>query len=176
MKEVVYDKKWLKSAPNTELYYMYRGVKEKNSLRYDLTVIPSMMLGEEFVKTKGHKHSRSYQELYIVLEGKAIYLMQRGKNEKIEDVFAVKAKRGNVVIIPANYGHITINPSPQTLKMTNWINKKCRSVYDLFEKMEGACYYYTKAGWIKNKNYTKIPKLRFEKPFKSMPKSLDFLK
>ena len=32
MKKVIYDKKWLKTADNLELYYMYRGVnKTKNS-------------------------------------------------------------------------------------------------------------------------------------------------
>ena len=30
IKKVVYDKKWLKTAPNLELYYMYRGLKKKN--------------------------------------------------------------------------------------------------------------------------------------------------
>ena len=42
--------------------------------------------------------------------------------------------------------------------------------------MKGAGYFYTKRGWIKNKNYAKIPKLRIEKPLKSKPKNLDFLK
>jgi len=28
MKSVIYDKKWLKTAPNRELYYMYRDVAE----------------------------------------------------------------------------------------------------------------------------------------------------
>ena len=56
MKDVIYDKEWLKSASNLELYYMYRGVEEKDGLRYDITIIPSRMLGKEYVKTKGHEH------------------------------------------------------------------------------------------------------------------------
>jgi oxalate decarboxylase/phosphoglucose isomerase-like protein (cupin superfamily) len=42
--------------------------------------------------------------------------------------------------------------------------------------MKGGCYYYTKSGWVKNKNYEKTPELRFEKPLKSIPKNIDFLK
>ena len=176
MKEVLYDKKLVQTAKNIPLYYMYRGLKEKNNLRYDITIMPSQMLGKEFVKTKGHKHRGHFQELYIVLKGKAIYLMQKGKDKIIEDVFFVSAKKGEAVIIPSNYAHVTINFSSTELKMANWISKKCKSDYKQFEKTEGACYYYTESGWIKNKNYVKIPKLRSKKPLRSIPQNLDFLK
>ena len=175
MREVVYDKKWLKTTPNLELYYMYRGLKKKDGLRYDITVIPAKMLGSEFVKTKGHEHVGDYGEVYIVLEGEAIYLMQKRKGKEITDVFAIKAKKGDVAIIPSGYGHITINPSKKDLKMANWMADGVKSDYTPILKMEGACYYYTEKGWIKNKNYKKVPKLRFEKPKKSIPKNLDFL-
>src|SRR3990167_10567232 len=95
MKEVLYDKKWVKESPNITLYYMYRGIKRKNGLRYDITIIPPKMLGKEFVKTKGHEHKNHFPELYMVLEGKALYLMQkRDKKGAVLDVFAVKAKNG----------------------------------------------------------------------------------
>lgn len=175
MREVVYDKEWFKTVPNLELYYMYRGLKKKDGLRYDITLIPDRMLGREFTKTKGHEHIGNYGEIYIVLEGEAIYLMQKRQGKEIIDVFAIKAKKDEVAIIPPGYGHITINPSKKDLKMANWISENCQSDYRLFEKMQGACYYYTKKGWIKNKNYKKVPELRFEKPKKSIPKNLDFL-
>jgi len=201
MKEVLYDQKWAKKSPNFELYYMYRGVKPRRrafgslrgkekrglpaqilknktweGLRYDITVIPPRMLGEEFVKTKGHEHLGNFGELYTVLKGKVIYLIQKFKKNQIIDVYAVKAKKGESVIVPPGYGHITINPASQELKEANWCSEKCKNIYDLYEKKQGACYYYTKSGWIKNKNYKKISKLRFEKPLKKMPRNLDFLK
>jgi len=182
MKDVIYDKEWFKTAPNLELYYMYRGIKNEKGLRYDITVISARMLGEEFVKTKGHEHSNKYAELYIVLEGEAIYLIQKCKEEMVEDVYAIKAKKGEIAIIPPYYGHITINPSKKNLKEANWVSENCQNKYELFEKMEGACYFYIlrpgsgQVGWIKNKNYKKIPKLRFEKPLKKIPKNLNFLK
>ena len=176
MKEVIYDKKWLKTAPNLELYYMYRGIKKEGNLRYDITVIPSRMLGKEFVKTKGHEHIGEYGELYMVLEGEAICLMQKRNGEKIEDVYAIKTKKGQVVIIPPGYSHVSINPSKKDLKMANWISEDCKSDYQMFEKIQGACYYYTQKGWIKNENYKEVPELRFEKPLKSIPKDLSFLR
>ncbi|MCD6500445.1 glucose-6-phosphate isomerase [bacterium] len=187
MKEVLFDGKWAKKASNFELYYMYRGIKKKNGLRYDITIIPPRMLGKEFVKTKGHEHLGKFGEIYIVLEGEAIYLMQKRENEKIKDVYVVRAKKGDIVVIPPFYGHVTINPSKKTLKMANWVAEKCKSSYDLFEKKRGACYFAIaqklkvknkklKIKWIKNKNYKNVPKLSFEKPLKRMPRNLDFLK
>lgn len=181
MKMVLYDQKWVqklsKKALKLELYYMYRSIKSKRQLRYDVTVIPANMLGEEFVKTKGHEHSpRKYGEIYTLLEGKAIYLLQKRKEEEIEDVYAIKAEKGEVVIIPSGYGHVTINPSKDRLVEGNWIDKRCKNDYGFFEKRKGACYFFTKEGWVKNENFKEVPPLRFEKARKSiMPDKSKFL-
>jgi len=166
MREVLYDQKWAKTAPNLELYYMRRMLEIKDGLRYDITVIPPQMLGLEFVKTKGHNHAGYYGELYIVLEGQGFYLYQKGDENKIEDVCVVKAKKEEAVVIPAGYGHVTINPSDRELKTANWVKKEDKGDFSLFEKMHGACYFYATKGWIKNKNYKKVPELRFKKPLK----------
>jgi glucose-6-phosphate isomerase len=183
MKNVVYDKEWFKTAKDCGLYYMYRMLKENNGLRYDITVVVAKMLGNEFNKTKGHNHAGFYGEVYMVLEGEGFYLFQKGDGNKIEDVCAVKAKKGDVIIIPAGYGHVTINPSDtKELKTANWLKKEDKGNFSLFEKMQGACYYYIlqpgsgQAGWIKNENYKSVPPLRFEKPLKSVPEDLNFLK
>jgi len=176
MKEVLYDQKWAKNAPNFALYYMYRAVKKKSGLRYNITVIPPRMLGNEFVKTKGHDHLGKFKELYTVLRGEAIYLFQKCKKDKVLDVYAIKAKKGESALVPARYGHITINPAKQELKEADWAVEDCKNVYGFIEKMKGMCYYYTKNGWLKNKNYQKVPKLRFKKPLKTVPEDLSFLK
>ncbi len=174
MKQVIYDKDWLRNASNLEVYYMFRAIKKKNRLRYDITIIPSLMLGKEFVKTKGHKHLGNYQELFEVLEGQAIFLAQKRKKGFIEDVYAVPAKKGEIVIIPSGYDHITINPIKKILKVGNWIAEECKNDYSPIEKKQGICYFYTKSGWIKNKNYKKVPKLRFEKSLNPVRKARIF--
>ena len=59
MRDVVYDMDWLKTAPDMDLYFMYRDLAmSKNDrsimldhhLRFDITVIPPGKLGVEFVK------------------------------------------------------------------------------------------------------------------------------
>lgn len=177
IKKVLYDKAWLKTAPNTELYYMYRGVKKKGELRYDITVIPPKMLGNEFTRTKGNRNCKNFPELYTVLSGEAIFLMQKALRSKgTEDVIAVKAKKGESVVVPVKYNIVTINPAKKILKVGNWVSKNNHNLYRDVEIMNGPAYFYTKQGWRKNKNFSKVPKLRFEKPLKPAPKNLDFLK
>ena len=185
MKSVLFDQTWAFGAKNVDLYFMYRGVEESNGIRYDITVVLAKMFGKEFSKTKGHYHIGKYQEVYTVLEGSSIYLMQKkkeGTENEIEDVYAVKCQKGDVIVIPPDYGHITINPSQtEELKMANWISDDCKSDYSLFEKYQGACYYYLigadgKASWVKNEKYKSVPELRFEEPLKKVPTNLDFLK
>lgn len=182
MKEVVYDKEWLKTAADDlELYYMYRGVdpaqilpkakieagRGKSGLRFDITVIPPKMLGQEFVKTKGHNHP--VKEVYIVLEGEAIFLVQKSEGDIVDDVYAIKAKKGETINIPIDFYHVAINPSNQELKLGNWISENCQHIYNEVERMKGACYFYIRpaqgeVNWVKNENYKKIPELRFEEP------------
>jgi len=187
MEKVVFDKKFVKKFPNLELYYVFRGRKRDADLRYDITLMPSRMLGREFVRTKGNRNSRGYQELYTVLKGKAIFLMQKAKGKIVEDIVAVEAKPGDWVIVPPNYAVITINPSKETLKTGNWVSEKTKNIYKELEAMGGPSYFAVaekskakgqelKIKWVKNKNYQKIPKLRFEKPLKQRPENLDFLR
>lgn len=168
MENVVYDKEWTKTSPgDLEMYYVYRGIERKNGLSYDITIIPPKMLGQEFVKTKGHQHL--CKETYKVLEGEGIFLIQKTKEKEIEDVYLIKAKKDDKITIPPNYDHTVINSTNQELKLGNWISEDCQNNYSLLEKMEGACYFYTKGpakgkvNWVKNKNYKKVPELRFEK-------------
>src|SRR3989344_1097952 len=173
---VMADQEFAKTAENAELYKMYRKIKVENSLRYDVTVIPPRMFGNEFVKTKGHIHAGFYGEVYIVLEGEGIYFAQKGDENKIEDVFAIKAKQGDVIVIPAGYGHVTINPSDKELKTANWVAENDKGNFEPFERNQGACYYYLKSGWVKNSNYKSVPELKFEEPLKAIPENLDVLK
>ena len=102
------------------LYYMYRDLaltagdraylREQN-VRFDITVIPPGTVGGEYVKTKGHYHPLNpsgigYPELYQVLAGEALYLLQRSD---LGDIVAVAAKAGEFVLIPPGYGHVTVN-------------------------------------------------------------------
>lgn len=180
MKEVVYDREWLKSADKSlELYYMYRDLAvdsqnreklEGAKVRYDITVIPPKRLGCEYVKTLGHYHPHlpqkkvTYPEIYEVLQGKAHYLLQKLKDERIEEVAVIEAKEGEVVVIPPHYGHITINSSQENLKMANLVARNFSSIYAPIKEKKGGAYFELEQGWIKNENYSELPEIRLMKP------------
>ena len=172
MREVIYDKSWLSGAENFELYYMYRDLYLSNAdkdklisqdLRYDITIIPPRMLGVEYVKTAGHYHpvppggTVSYPELYEVLDGEAIYLLQK---RDMSYVVAVYATAGDKVLVPPDYGHITINRSNKILKMANLVARNFSSIYDPIKERGGGAYFYTTQGYIKNERCPEAAELR----------------
>jgi glucose-6-phosphate isomerase len=180
MKRVLYDSKWASSAVDEPAYFMYRDLAldeddreciEKERLRYDITVIPPKKLGVEYAKTLGHYHpkpekqSASYPEVYQVLEGEAHYLLQMKEGDRITDAILVRAKKGDNVLIPPDYGHVTINPSSRVLKMANWVCRGFESDYRDFISKRGGVYFELKnKNFVANKRYGMVPKLRFLKP------------
>ncbi|NPV62771.1 MAG: glucose-6-phosphate isomerase [Methanotrichaceae archaeon] len=189
MTDVIYDRDWLKKAEDFDLYYMFRDLSLSRSdgemlkdqgLRYDITVIPPGMLGCEYMKTAGHYHplapgsSVTYPEIYEVLEGEALYLLQK---RDLSDVVAVYANAGDKVIVPPDYGHVTINRSNKTLKMANFVARNFSSIYEPYREMGGAAYFFTTDGWIKNPRCEMVAKLRrIEAPDAEMLKHLGMSK
>ena len=172
MKDVLYDQEWAASAENVELYYMYRDLYlsradrdrlRDQGLRYDITIIPPMMLGREFVKTAGHYHplvpgeDGTYPEVYEVLEGEAAYLLQK---EDLSDVVVVRATAGDNVLIPPGYGHITINRSNKRLKMANFVCRDFGSLYEPIKKAGGGAYFLTTEGFVRNKRCSQASPIR----------------
>lgn len=179
LKPVLYEETSL--PDNFEIYYMYRDVcKPRNraimtraNLRYDLTVIPSLLIGKEYIKTLGHYHplvgnsNLTYPEIYEVLNGTAHFLLQKVDTVKVENITLVEAKSGEKIIIPPNYGHVTINPCMETLVMSNMVGRDFSSIYQPIIEMRGAAYYELfingKIEYVKNARYAHVPPLKREK-------------
>ncbi|MBU4351160.1 hypothetical protein L6250_03095 [Candidatus Parcubacteria bacterium] len=175
LKDIVFDKSCLINKDSV-VYKVDRGIKYKDGLRYDETLIKPDLLGKEFPKTKGHEHPKQCLELIKVIKGEALFLLQYDDNGLIEDIYFIKAKAGQSLISPFGYSHTTINNSRKELVIGTWMDDNCSSDYNDIKKFKGFGYYYTVSGWKKNKSYNKVPKLRQEKPLKSNPKNISFLK
>jgi glucose-6-phosphate isomerase len=157
------------------LYFMFRDLAkgpddhawlEARAIRYDITVIPPRILCGEYVKTKGHFHPLApgnvgYPELYQVLSGEAVYLLQ---DRSLSSAAAVRAFEGEAVLIPPGYGHVTINPSRAELVMANLVSSNFASVYQFYEEHGGAMYYLTESGWEQNPRYPVHQPLRELQP------------
>jgi len=154
---VLMDEKAVPNPTMAEMYYMYRDVHlpddekviRENNLRYDLTVIPAGMIGEEFNKTVGHYHplvagsNLAYPELYEVITGDVLFLIQKiGDNEKeLSDIQAIRAKAGDKIIYPPGYGHIIVNIGTTPVVTSNWVAADFDSDYKPVKDMRGMGYY-----------------------------------
>jgi len=170
MQDVVESIRFLVEAePQTPCYFMYRDLYpslKENGLRYDITILPPLRLGNEFNKTMGHYHPEavgglSYCELYEVLHGRAHYLLQKKEGGHVTDVLLVRARKGDAVLIPPNYGHITINPGKTHLAMSNLVARDFESLYQDYLNLRGGAYYEHADGSFKqNPLYGKLPELK----------------
>jgi len=166
------------------VYKVWRNQKNKNGLRYDITVLSPVSLGREFSKTHGHYHQKQESELYEILKGKAIFLFQKpGKTPlKIKECYAVLAEENNCVVVPSGFGMTMINPTNKKLKVGNWVGNKVKNNYIFYRRAKGASYYClkdkNKIKFVPNRHYQKIAPLQIvkPKPFPSRLKNLNFLK
>lgn len=171
MKTVLLDPEYVNSSNGSQqLYFMYRapGVERhkelfsKHKMRYDVTIIAGATLGREFNKTFGHYHAiaeqgLSYPELYEVISGDAILLMQKDLGEKGMDVRMAAASTGDRIVVPPNYGHITINTGKEQLIMSNLMSSVSESDYKPMELMRGGAVYALKDGsYVINRNYKRL--------------------
>lgn len=181
MREVLYNQT---AGDAEDLYFMYRGVAlpehrdcvERYSIRYDITVVRPGKIGGEYVKTAGHYHPRvpgediGYPEVYEVLHGRAHYVMQRAgdSGDSVEDVVIVEAQPGDKVVMPPDYGHVTINPGDEPLVMANCVGSGFASEYEAYREAHGAAYYEVenegKGVFVPNDHYREKPAPRLAKP------------
>lgn len=155
MKSVLMDNKIInKSNENDILYLMFRDLKreedreifEKNKVRFDITIIFSKKLGKEFNKTFGHTHpivenDLTYPEIYEILKGKALFVLQKFENEKVKEVLVIFGKKKDKILIPPNYGHVTINIGKRELILANLVSNTFSSIYEIYERRRGAAIY-----------------------------------
>ena len=165
------------------VYYMYRNVGfkkdvdvfNKNHIIYDITVVENGTIGKEFVKTVGHYHpikagtNVRYPEVYEVLYGNALVVMQQIQNdERVENVFVVAATAGEKVVLPPGCGHVTVNIGKSKLVLANLVSSEFVLIYDPFKAKRGASYYVLQQNGrpmlSPNKLYETIPNPEMLRP------------
>jgi glucose-6-phosphate isomerase len=168
------------SEEDQDLYYMYRFFEKAtdNTLfssydfEYDITVINPGTVGDEYVKTAGHYHGNvpgteiTYPEIYEVIEGSIDYLLQtRPDAENGVEVVIVEAEKGDKVVVPPGYGHISVNVGESPAISSN-IQKRdlpATADYDTYKKNHGGALYRIDGGWENNNSY-KVKSIKRVKP------------
>jgi len=135
-------------------------------LRYDVTVVPPLLLGEEYVKTLGHRHlpvgeAGPHPEVFEVLEGEAVFFVQKQSGAEVDDVSLLFARKGDKVLIPPDRGHVLINASSRRLVVGHLISRSCVEAHDPYVERRGAAFYVLTGGrLVRNLNYSSIPDVR----------------
>ncbi len=190
-------KNYLKNASATywrrDVYYIYRGIAfpehqdviNEAGLEYDITVIPPGKIGDEFVKTIGHYHPYKkgtevrYPEVYEVVYGKVFLFLQSALSdlEHLEETYLVEAGRGEKILIPPGFGHVSINPTEDVLVLSNWQSSNNQGIYEPYEAHNGGAYYVIQAErlgaggkmhaefeFVPNLTYNSLPPLKKVQP------------
>jgi oxalate decarboxylase/phosphoglucose isomerase-like protein (cupin superfamily) len=106
-------------------YDVCRDIKRQGNLRYDLTkLLPGC-------HTLGHYHLPQLPELFEVLSGQAVFLIQRN-----EETYAIEAEEKEKIIVLPDFSIRTINSSNiRDLIVSNWIDDKVKNIYNAFENI-----------------------------------------
>lgn len=176
MKEVLMDPNGVGPAIH---YYMIRGgVNQKN-----ITVWETGTVSGEYIKTYGHYHVGKLDEIYWVLFGQGIVLLQRLAQDDqgkmipnvVEEFKAISVKQGDSIYMPPGYGHLVVNTgttyfvtadsSPVDFEERDPVSLPGHADYLLVKQMRGFAYYVVehegKPALIKNKLYKEIVKEDF---------------
>ncbi len=176
-------------SAETTVYDVYRDIVfekdrevfSKNKYRYDITCIMPGCVGNERKKTSGHyhcfnpEHTNTYAEVYEVLYGTAMFILQRSDNFenadealRLEDVILVKVHEGETLLVPPNYGHCSVNIGTGPMIFSNLAYVPCGIDYAPVKKHSGMVVYgmdhFGALDLVKNPNYKDIPEIRFAVP------------
>jgi len=147
-------------APD-ELYWLYRDTMfpadretfSEAGLRYGLVVLRPGLVGREYIKTKGHYHTWpadpewSYPEVYEVVHGCAWFVLQRVRDRQaaaaghIEWLGCVEANAGELLLVPGNCGHVTVNVGDVPLVFSYLVADASANDYGPFLTARGAACY-----------------------------------
>ena len=137
-----------------------------NGLRYDVTEMFPLVLGEEYAKTFGHDHlswqgAWSHPEIFEIIQGEARFLIQTYRGEDVVSVSFVVAREGDMFLIPPSCGHSMINVSSDRLIVGNLISQDCVQIYRRFTERKGGAYFLLRGGkLVQNGSYRSLPEGR----------------
>lgn len=136
----------------------------------NVTVIAPGRIGDEYPKTFGHYHGTDIDEIYHLIEGEGVLLLQKkfldeGGNwikDKVSEVVLIKAKPGDEILITPEWGHSWSNIGDGPLiSFDDWRAGHSPTDYTDIESLKGLSYYLVEEnGEVKivaNTSYKELP-------------------
>lgn len=151
------------------VYYVLSGISDGKW--ENITIITAGDYLSECPKTFGHYHTpgTTVNETYHLIEGEGILQLQKKHFENgkwipdmVDEVFLVRVKPGEEVIIRPEYGHSWSNVGDLPLiSFDDWRSGHDPSDYEDIERLQGLAYYLVKEGGeikaVPNPNYKNLP-------------------
>jgi len=146
---------------------------KQNKIRPDITLLFSGTVADELIRTEGHEHLSNFPEIYETVYGRGGYLLFKSDGDEVKDVMFVVSEKGDHVVFPPGYKHISVNIGETPLVMTDWVSTEASPNFDYIRKHNGGPYWVVKKekrgkkdGVYSDKNprYKKNTKLRVIKP------------
>ena len=153
----------------------HREILNELHLLYGAVTYAAGKLGNEPVRSQGHIHKKSplsgssTPEVYEIWSGEAIIYMQEYAEDNPGRCYAVYAKPGDVVIVPPDWAHATINANPEKpMSFGAWCDREYGFDYEGVRKHDGIAWFPVfdkdnKIIWQQNNKY-KNSKLICKKP------------
>ena len=144
---------------------VHRKLLNELHLLYGVVTYAAGKLGNEPVRSQGHIHKRSplsgcsTPEVYEIWSGEAIIYMQEYTADNPGRCYAVYAKPGDVVIVPPDWAHATINANPEKpMTFGAWCDREYGFDYDGVRKHSGIAWFPifdkdNKIEWLQNNKY-----------------------
>lgn len=139
------------------VYFVFGDVSESEWA--NITIIQNGKIGEEYPKTFGHYHSVDINETYQLLSGKGVFQMV---NKNLKEIYLIKAKPGDEIIITPEFGHSWSNTGSMPLiSFDDWRSGHKPSDYEDVKNLHGMPYYLVEDQGepkaIPNPNYKDLP-------------------
>lgn len=143
-----------------EPYFVIRGEGGQN-----ITILTPGKNGEEYNKTYGHFHNFQGVEIYNVVYGQGVIIMQRNdENGEAKEFRIMGIRAGMSVEVPIGYGHCLVNVSKTYLvTIDNSPGDAKADNYQPVKEKHGFAYYIVdkkgEVGFDQNPNYHLHPQI-----------------
>ena len=118
------------------------------NLLYGAMIFKDGLVGEEPVRSQGHIHAISKScnastcEVYEIWQGEAYIYMQESGDDNPGRCYAIHAKANDIVIVPPNWVHATINANPkEPMLFGAWCVRDFGFDYESVRAHNGVAYF-----------------------------------
>ncbi len=150
------------------VYWVFSQVEDEKW--HNVTIIAPGYYSGEYPKTFGHYHGAAVNEVYRLVSGEGVLVMQKkhldqnGQHilEVVDEVYLIKAKPGDEILITPEWGHSWSNIGRLPLiSFDNWTHGHSPSDYEPIEALQGMAYYLVEENGhpapVPNPKYHNLP-------------------